>query len=65
MQNIGKIIKERRLQLNVNQQSLADLAGVGINTLVSIERGSGNPSIQVLERVLDVLGLQIKITLKD
>lgn len=53
------------MQLNVNQQSLADLAGVGINTLVSIERGSGNPSIQVLERVLDVLGLQIKITLKD
>jgi len=65
MEEIGKIIKERRVQLKVNQQTLADLAGIGINTLVSIERGTGNPSIQVLSRVLDTLGLQLKVVLKD
>ena len=30
---IGTIIKERRKHLGVTQQTLADLAGVGINTL--------------------------------
>ena len=40
---IGTIIKERRKHLGVNQQTLADLAGVGLNTLVAIERGEGNP----------------------
>lgn len=65
MKEIGSIIKERRLMLGINQQTLSELAGVGINTLVSIERGSGNPSIQVLTRVLDVLGLQITIGLKQ
>lgn len=64
MEEIGTVIRERRLQLKVNQQTLADLAGVGINTLVAIERGTGNPSVQVLSKVLDALGLQLKITLK-
>ena len=65
MKQIGVMIKERRLQLGINQQTLADLADVGINTLVAIERGTGNPSLQTLSRVLDTLGLQLKVTLKD
>lgn len=65
MKEIGSIIKERRQVLGINQQTLSELAGVGINTLVAIERGTGNPSIQVLCRVLDALGLQITIGLKQ
>lgn len=65
MEDIGNIIKERRILLKVSQQTLADLAGVGINTLVAIERGTGNPSLSVLCRVLDALGLQLKVLLKD
>jgi len=63
-QEIGTIIKERRKQLKVNQQTLADLAGVGINTLVAIERGEGNPQLSTLLTILDTLGLQMNITLK-
>ena len=54
---LGTIIKERRKHLGINQQTLADLAGVGINTLVAIERGDGNPKLATL----DTLGLQISI----
>ena len=54
---IGIIIKERRKHLGVNQQTLADLAGVGLNTLVAIERGEGNPQLSTLLTVLDTLGL--------
>ena len=61
---IGTIIRERRKHLGVNQQTLADLAGVGINTLVAIERGEGNPQLSTLLTILDVLGMQIDIHIK-
>lgn len=61
---IGTIIKERRKHLGVNQQTLADLAGVGLNTLVAIERGEGNPQLSTLLTVFDTLGLQMDIKLK-
>ena len=58
---IGTIIKERRKHLGVNQQTLADLAGVGINTLVAIERGEGNPQLATLLNILETLGLEADI----
>ena len=61
---IGKTIKERRKYLGVNQQTLSDLAGVGINTLLAIERGEGNPQLLTLLSVLDTLGLQLEVRLK-
>ena len=61
---IGIIIKKRRQSLKVNQQELSDLAGIGINTLVAIERGQGNPKLETLLTVLDTLGLQLDINLK-
>lgn len=59
---IGQLIKERRKSLKVNQ---LELAGVGINTLVAIERGEGNPKLETLLAILDTLGLQINIKLKE
>ena len=41
--------------LKITQRTLAELAGVGINTLTKIERNEGNPSLDVLERILDTL----------
>ncbi|MCL2327640.1 MAG: helix-turn-helix domain-containing protein [Bacteroidetes bacterium] len=65
MQNIGTIIKERRKTLSITQQELAELAGVGINTLTKIERGEANPSFEILHRVLDTLGLEIEVKVKN
>ena len=62
---IGQTIKSRRKELSIDQPTLAALAGVGINTLVAIERGSGNPKADTLLNILDTLGLQIQLTLKD
>jgi len=61
---IGTVIKERRKHLGINQQTLADLAGVGINTLVAIERGEGNPQLATLLTILDTLGLQLDLHIK-
>lgn len=62
---IGETIKERRHFLKIKQQELADLSGVNINTIVAIERGTGNPKIETLLTICEVLGLQIIIKLKD
>lgn len=64
-QKIGEIIKGRRKSLNINQPTLAALAGVGLNTLVAVERANGNPKLLTLMAILDTLGLQININLKD
>lgn len=64
MKNIGKIIKARRKMLGLRQDQLADISGVGINTLTKIERGEGNPSIETLKKVLDSLGLELSVIIK-
>ena len=61
MQEIGQTIKNRRQQLGINQQTLADLAQVGINTIVAIERGKGNPSFATLQKIATTLGMKISL----
>lgn len=65
MTNIGQTIKSRRKELGLTQGTLGLLSQVGINTIVSIERGSKSPSIETLTKVADVLGLDIRLEIKD
>ncbi len=64
-EEIGNAVKERRKKLEINQQTLADLAGVAVNTIVAIERGEGNPQLATLLTILNTLGLQIDINIKQ
>lgn len=61
---IGEIIKERRNSLRINQLNLAEMAGISKNTLYKIERGQANPTIEVLKKIADILGLEIKMEVK-
>ena len=65
MSNIGQIIKARRKELGLTQNTLALLSQVGINTIVSIERGSKSPSVDTLTKVADVFGLDLRLELKE
>jgi len=58
---IGRCVRDRRRELKLNQQTLSDLSGVGINTLLAVERGTGNPSLDTLQRITSTLGLQFTI----
>ncbi|MCK9207028.1 MAG: helix-turn-helix domain-containing protein [Salinivirgaceae bacterium] len=60
-----KIIKERRESLQVTQESLAQLSGVGLRTLKQFESGKGNPTLQTLQKIADVLGLEVCLKLKN
>lgn len=61
---LAKIIVSRRKVLNITQEQLSKLSKVGMKTIYKIEQGVGNPSIETLDRVLDVLGLEFIIKLK-
>ncbi|MBQ9678316.1 MAG: helix-turn-helix transcriptional regulator [Prevotella sp.] len=63
--DIGSVIKERRALLGISQQDLADYSGVGISTVKDIERGVGNPSLQTITKILDVVGLEIVLQIKQ
>ena len=63
--NIGKTIKERRALLGISQQDLADYSGVGISTVKDLERGVGNPSMGTLRKVLDVVGMEMVLQVKQ
>ncbi|MFV0271788.1 MAG: helix-turn-helix domain-containing protein [Macellibacteroides fermentans] len=63
--SIGEQIKLRRKELRITQPDLAEIAGVSVNTLYKIERGEANPTLEVLEKLLDVLGLEILIRVKQ
>lgn len=65
MKELGTIIKERRKALSITQRELAALAGIGINTLTKIERGEANPSLKVIVRILDTLGLEMDIKIRS
>lgn len=63
-QNIIETLKKRRISLSVNQETLALLSDVGLRTLKQIESGRGNPTLETIQKLADVLGLQLKLEIK-
>jgi transcriptional regulator with XRE-family HTH domain len=62
---ILEIVKKRRDALNVTQEELSKLSGVGLRTIKQFERGKGNPTLYTLFKLVDVLGLEIELNVKQ
>lgn len=60
-----KTIKERREVLQVTQETVAELSGVGLRTLKQFESGKGNPTLLTLQKIADVLGMEVSLTIKN
>lgn len=60
-----KTIKERREALQVTQEILAELSGVGLRTLKQFESGKGNPTLLTLQKISDVLGMELCLKIKN
>lgn len=58
------IVKERRHSLQVTQKTLAEISGVGLRTLKQFESGKGNPTLLTLQKITDVLGMELTLKLK-
>lgn len=61
---IGKVIRQRRKALKITQPHLAELAGISVNSLYKIERGEANPTLELIEKIAEVLGLEVKLEVK-
>ena len=61
---IGEFIRERRDILKIQQTDLAELSGIALRTIIIIEGGKGNPSINTLQKLGSVLGLELDMKVK-
>ncbi|MEZ4984277.1 MAG: helix-turn-helix domain-containing protein [Saprospiraceae bacterium] len=62
--HLGETIKNRRKELGITQPHLAELAKVSTNTLYKLERGQGNTTLEVLNKLAEVLGMELILTIK-
>ena len=60
-----KTIKIRRQTMQVTQETLAELSGVGLRTLKQFESGKGNPTLLTVQKLADVLGMELCLKLKN
>ena len=63
--SVGEEIKKRRHTLSLSQNDLSEMAGVSLATLKNIERGAGNPSFETIEKLLEVLGMEVVFKVRN
>ncbi len=63
-ESLGAMIRERRRVLGLGQVDVAQLADISIHTLVNLETGKGNPSLRLATKVLEVLGMEIRLQVR-
>jgi transcriptional regulator with XRE-family HTH domain len=64
IRSVGETIRDRRKELGITQPHLAELAKISTNTLYKLERGQSNPSLAVLYKLAEVLGMELKLEVK-
>lgn len=65
--HFGKLviqIKNRRDELQITQETLAETSGVGLRTLKEFESGKGNPTLQTVSKLANALGLELNLQIK-
>jgi len=60
-EEIGQKFRTRRKVLRLRQRDLAELAGVTLRGLTSLERGQANPTLKQLAKIAAVLGLEFTL----
>jgi y4mF family transcriptional regulator len=61
-QKIGLLLRTRRKFLQLRQRDLAELAGVTLRGLTELENGRGNPTLNQLSKIAEVLGLELTLS---
>jgi len=61
---IGEKVKKRRIELDMEQVDLQDYAEIGSTTLSKLEQGKANITLDRIEKILEVLGLEVIVKVK-
>ncbi len=65
LKELIETLKKRRELLGVTQEHLAELSGVGLRTLKAFESGKSNPTYETLNKLAQVLGMELKLEVKQ
>jgi transcriptional regulator with XRE-family HTH domain len=57
----GQVIREKRISLGYTQEELAEMVGRSTGQIGQIERGETAPSVDVLEKLIDVLSIDPRL----
>jgi transcriptional regulator with XRE-family HTH domain len=63
--DLGKKIKELRLERKLSMRSLAQLSGISLNALRRIERNLTSPSVSTLYKIADALNVPMLFFFQD
>lgn len=58
-ETLARHVRERRRGLGMTPEQLAQLAGLDVSYIGSIESGQANPTLLVLSRLAKILGLSV------
>ena len=62
---LGAAVAQRRKNLGLDQRALAEIAGVSVHALSNIETGKGNPTLKTLSALADILGMEIRLEVRQ
>ena len=62
---IQEVMKLQRKALGITQQDLADMSEIAISTIKKIESGKGTPSLSTVEKIMDILGMEVKYEIRQ
>ena len=57
----GPVIRKARREKGLTQKELAELSGMAQSDISRVEGESGNPSIEILERIAQGMGMKLII----
>ena len=60
--NIIRAIIDARIKQNLSQKELSELTGIHQSEISKLENGERNPSIKLLQRLADGMGLTLKVS---
>lgn len=58
-------MKIQRRKLGISQQDLAEMAEVSPSTIKQIEAGNANPSLSTIEKIMEVLGMEVQYVVRQ
>lgn len=64
-QRFGKAVRRRRRELDLSQEELAERAELHRTYLSDIERGEGNPSLEIIEKLANALDISVVSLFSD
>ncbi len=65
LSELTNILKQRRNQLGITQNDLAELSGIALRTIKLVESGKNNPTLDTVNKLSEVLGMEIKLEIKQ